>query len=87
MEKGKLNDDFAVVVIGGSAGSLEVITRILSDLTNLSLAIVLILHRKGSIHSTLADVLNFKSVLAVKEAEEKELIRPGHFYIAPADYH
>jgi two-component system, chemotaxis family, protein-glutamate methylesterase/glutaminase len=87
MEKAKLKDNFRVVMVGGSAGSLEVITRMLAGLLNTRLAIVLIIHRKGSIHSSLAEVLNLKTAVIVKEAEEKEVIAPGHVYIAPADYH
>ena len=87
MEKDKLKDNFHVVMVGGSAGSLEVITKMLGALTNTKLAMVLIVHRKGSIHSSLADILNLKAAVVVKEAEEKELISPGYVYIAPADYH
>jgi two-component system, chemotaxis family, protein-glutamate methylesterase/glutaminase len=87
MEKDNLKDNFRVVMVGGSAGSLEVITKILGELINTKLAIVLIIHRRGSIHSSLADVLNLKAAMVVKEAEEKEIIRPGFIYIAPADYH
>ena len=76
MEKAKLKDDFPVVMVGGSAGSLEVITAMLGGLSNPRLAIVLIIHRKGSIYSSLADVLNVKTPAIVKEAEEKEFIRP-----------
>ena len=82
-----MKDNFRVVMVGGSAGSLEVIVTMLSGLLNQRLAIVLIIHRKGSVHSSLADVLNLKSAVIVKEAEEKEFIRPGYVYIAPADYH
>lgn len=87
MEKDDLKKDFKVVMVGGSAGSLEVITRMLGGLLNKKLAIVLIIHRKGSVHSSLADVLNMKAAVVVKEAEEKEFIRSGYVYIAPADYH
>jgi two-component system, chemotaxis family, protein-glutamate methylesterase/glutaminase len=87
MEKVKLKDNFRVVLVGGSAGSLEVITRMLGELSNTHLAMVLIVHRKGSIHSSLADILNLKAAVIVKEAEEKEFINPGYVYIAPADYH
>jgi len=86
MEKAQLND-FRVVMIGGSAGSLEIIIKLLSELVNNRLAIVLIIHRKGSIHSSLADLLNLKTPMVVKEAEEKEFIQPAHVLIAPADYH
>ena len=87
MEKDKLKDKFRVVMVGGSAGSLEVISGMLGGLLNPNIAIVLIIHRKGSIYSSLADVLNLKTSVVVKEAEEKEFIRPGYVYIAPADYH
>lgn len=87
MEKAKLNSEFRVVLVGGSAGSLEIIIKMLSALVNNRLAMVLIIHRKGSIHSTLADLLNLKTPMVVKEAEEKEFIQPGHVLIAPADYH
>lgn len=87
MEKDNLKTDFQVIMVGGSAGSLEVITKMLGGLFNKKLAIVMIIHRKSSVHSSLADVLNLKAVVTVKEAEEKEFIQPGFVYIAPADYH
>src|SRR5687767_6968019 len=86
MEKAQLND-FRVVMIGGSGGSLAIIIKLLSELVNNRLAIVLIIHRKGSIHSSLVDLLNLKTPMVVKEDEEKELIQPAHVLIAPADYH
>jgi two-component system chemotaxis response regulator CheB len=87
MEKGNVSDDFKLVVIGGSAGSLEVVIKVLGSLTNSRLAFILVIHRKGSVYSTLADLLDLKTALVVKEAEEKEFIRPGLLLIAPADYH
>ena len=87
MEKAKLNNGFRVVMVGGSAGSLEVIIKMLGSLVNNRLAILLIVHRKGSIHSSLASLLDMKTAVIVKEAEEKEFIKPGYVYIAPADYH
>lgn len=87
MEKTQVNDDFRLVVIGGSAGSLEVILAMLRDLTNEKIAMIIVIHRKGSTHSGLPDLLNLKSPITVKEAEEKEPLRPGYVYIAPADYH
>ena len=82
-----MKNEFRVVMIGGSAGSLEVVIHMLQGLINVNLAIVLIIHRKGSIYSNLAELLNLKTSFVVKEAEEKEFILPGNFYIAPADYH
>lgn len=87
MEEIDVSGQFPIVVIGGSAGSLEVILRMLEDLTNDRLAIILVIHRKGSLHSDLPELLNLKSAMIVKEAEEKEFIQPGYLYVAPADYH
>jgi two-component system chemotaxis response regulator CheB len=87
MEKENVSSNFRLVAIGGSAGSLEIVIKMLRDLRNSHMAIILVLHRKGSVQSSLADLLDLKTVFKVKEAEEKEFIRPGFVYIAPADYH
>lgn len=87
MAETKISDDFRLVVIGGSAGSLEVILAALRSLTNRAIAIIIVIHRKESLHSGLAEVLNLRTAVMVKEAEEKEPVLPGHVYIAPADYH
>lgn len=76
-----------VIVIGGSAGSLEVIIKILADVFVRKFPILIVLHRKGSADSMLVDILSGRSALRIVEAEEKEPIKPGVVYIAPADYH
>lgn len=77
-----------LLVIGGSAGSLEVILNALQHLNkDLPFAIIIVLHRKPSNDSTLTDLLSSKTKAAVIEANEKEPINPGYIYIAPADYH
>ncbi|MEJ5993717.1 chemotaxis protein CheB [Pedobacter sp. Du54] len=76
------------LVIGGSAGSLEVLLRILPDLrTDLSFPIIIVVHRKQGTDFLLSDLLSSKTSLKVKEVEEKEQIRPKTIYIAPSDYH
>lgn len=78
-----------LITIGGSAGSLQVILEILPKLrSDLSTSIVIIFHRKATPNAEmLIDLLNLKSVLPVKEAEDKEKIKPGVIYIAAANYH
>ena len=77
-----------IVIIGGSAGSLEVIMRLLPSLhANLRIPIIIVMHRRNTYESLLAKILSAKTTLKVKEAEEKEKIIPGNVYIAPADYH
>ncbi|HYG14638.1 MAG TPA: chemotaxis protein CheB, partial [Bacteroidia bacterium] len=76
------------MLIGGSAGSIEALLTILPALKpGLKFPIVIILHRKYAPDSNLADLFTMKSSLPVSEVEEKESIKPGRIYIAPADYH
>jgi two-component system chemotaxis response regulator CheB len=88
MEKSGLNPTINAVVIGGSAGSLEVLFQLLPLLhENLSVAILIVLHRKNSADSSLAALLAGKCLLPVSEAGDKDPMQPGHIYLAPSDYH
>ncbi len=76
------------LIIGGSAGSLEVLLTILPDLnSSLTFPVVIVLHRKPGKESLLVDLLGTKTKLKVKEIEEKEKLRPAVIYIAPPSYH
>lgn len=80
--------NYDLIVIGGSAGSLEVILKILPDLDpELQAALILVLHRKSDSDSALVELLATRSPLPVEEAAEKDPIQAGHIYVAPADYH
>ncbi|EDM36394.1 protein-glutamate methylesterase [Pedobacter sp. BAL39] len=75
-------------VIGGSAGSLDVLLKVLPLVrTDLSFPIVIVIHRKHGADSLLPDLLSARTSLRVKEVEEKETILPGTVYVAPSDYH
>jgi len=89
MEKALNKAAQKLLLIGGSAGSLEVILAMLPNLrVHPSMAIIIILHRKGGDESTvLLSLIKERTSLPVHEAEEKELITGGHIYIAPGDYH
>jgi two-component system chemotaxis response regulator CheB len=76
------------LVIGGSAGSLDVLLRVLPHLSpDLSFPIIIVVHRKHGADSLLPELLSGKTKLTVKEVDEKEKIRAGVIYIAPSDYH
>lgn len=75
-------------LIGGSAGSLEVLLKVLPDLdASLPFPIIIVLHRKPGKDNILTDLLAAKTQLHVKEIEEKEKIKPSTIYIAPPNYH
>lgn len=83
-------DQIKLVAIGGSAGSLDAIFRILPLLKpSASFAVIIILHRKpgASGEELLVELLRARTDWVVQEAEEKEVLMPGHIYVAPPDYH
>ncbi|MBE7178266.1 MAG: chemotaxis protein CheB [Mucilaginibacter polytrichastri] len=81
-------DAVKCVVIGGSAGSLQIILHILSGLNqNFQIPLIIVMHRKNEPKSNLVEVLASRAKTPVKEAEDKERIEPGLIYLAPADYH
>jgi len=87
MAQGSTIKRYQLLVIGGSAGSLDGILQLLPAVKKLtSLAIVLVLHRRNG-ESILAHLLSERTSWPVKEVEEKEPIVAGTIYIAPADYH
>jgi two-component system chemotaxis response regulator CheB len=76
------------LIIGGSAGSLDVLLEIFPSLSNeIDFPIILVTHRKSGNDALLSDLLRSRTRLKVNEAEEKDRILHGNVYIAPADYH
>ncbi|MEP6465126.1 MAG: chemotaxis protein CheB [Parafilimonas sp.] len=79
---------YRMLVIGGSAGSLDVILKIVSALPVTDyLSVIIIVHRKNDGESIFANLLSVRTNLIVREVEDKETIKGGCIYIAPADYH
>jgi len=76
------------LVIGGSAGSLDVLLKALPAIEGpLSFPIVIVVHRKHGTDSLLPDLLSSRTQMRVKEVDEKEVLAAGTIYIAPSDYH
>lgn len=81
-------NDCDALIIGGSAGSLDVLIQVLPDLNPaLPFPIVIVLHRKSGKESLLTDLLSTKTKLTVKDLEEKEKMMGSTIYIAPPNYH
>ncbi len=79
---------YKAVIIGGSAGSFQVITKILASLPkNFNIPLFLCLHRLKHVRSGFVEALSIKSVLPIVEPFDKEHIRSGKIYLAPANYH
>ncbi len=77
-----------VLVIGGSAGALEVILQFLPRVrVDITFALVIVLHRSAGTDSSLDQLLALRSLLPVKEIEDKMRMKAGTVYLVPADYH
>jgi two-component system chemotaxis response regulator CheB len=88
MSKYNLNNSYKAVVIGGSAGSFQGVVKILSHLPkNFPLPIIMCLHRLKHVRHGFVEALSLKSVVQVTEPHDKEAIRKGSVYLAPANYH
>jgi len=88
MEEDQITPKCSVVIIGGSAGSLNAILRILPDVPVLnSFALVIVVHRRSTDDLTLEELLKLKTKITVKAVEDKMPLLPGFIYIAPSNYH
>jgi two-component system chemotaxis response regulator CheB len=80
---------YRLVAIGASWGGLDVLRDILRDLpAELDAAVVIAQHRSPDSHPTaFRDLLGAVTHLKVREASDKDAVRPGTVYIAAPDYH
>jgi two-component system, chemotaxis family, protein-glutamate methylesterase/glutaminase len=76
------------VVIGASAGGLNALAEILSELMpNYPFPVIVIQHRGSDQSQLLEHVLQHKCKIRIKQADEKEALSTGVVYIAPPGYH
>lgn len=88
MNRFNLDNNFKAIVIGGSAGSFQGITKILSSLPkNFELPIIMCLHRLKHVRHGFVEALSIKSIKPVIEPFDKEQVKKGNIYLAPANYH
>lgn len=84
----KISNSYKAVVIGGSAGSFQGVTKILSSLPpDFDLPIIMCLHRLKHVRNGFVEALSIKSVNPVVEPADKESIKKGKVYLAPSNYH
>jgi two-component system, chemotaxis family, protein-glutamate methylesterase/glutaminase len=77
-----------LVLIAGSAGSLQVMLSILTAMgREYPIPVLVVLHRNNVFESSLEELMSIRTNLVIKEVEEKEPILPGVVYLCPADYH
>jgi len=88
MGKFNLSNKFKAIVIGGSAGSFQPVTKLLAALPkDFPLPIFLCLHRLKHVRHGFVEALSIKSNKKVVEPLDKETVKKGIVYLAPANYH
>ncbi len=79
---------YEAIVIGTSSGGINAIKLITSALPEkFSIPLIIVLHIGKYSDSGWINLLNEKCKLTIKEADEKEEIKPGNIYIAAPNYH
>ena len=77
-----------IVVIGTSTGGPKALKKVISSIPpNVKAAFLVVQHMPSGFTKSLANRLDYVSMVKVKEAEEDEIIKCGHVYIAPGDFH
>ncbi len=76
------------MIIGGSAGSFQIVTKIIASLpANYPLPVILCLHRLKHVRSGFVEALSIKAQMPILEPNDKDSIKSGRIYLAPANYH
>lgn len=84
----KSDAPYEAIVIGTSAGGTELLKSIVRQLPpHFSIPLIVVQHISADSGGYWIEMLNKLAAIRVKEADEKEQIKPGTMYIAPSNYH
>ncbi|MGB2632793.1 MAG: chemotaxis response regulator protein-glutamate methylesterase [Candidatus Acidiferrum sp.] len=83
-----LSDRVDILAIGSSTGGPNALAVLLPALAEqFPVPIVVVQHMPPLFTRLLADRLNKQSAIAVHEGAEGDVLKPGHVWIAPGDFH
>lgn len=79
---------FELIAIGCSLGGMHALQQILGSLpASFPVPIAVVQHRYRTSNETLPQYFRKLTPLTVVDAEDKQWLRPGTVYLAPANYH
>lgn len=88
MEKNQVDNSLKLVLIGGSAGSLDVLMQVLPQVNkHQNYALIIVLHRKNTDDNLLEDLFAARISMPVCPVEDKTPLQNGSVFVAPSDYH
>lgn len=84
----KYSDALNIVAIGSSTGGPRALQNVISQIPqNINAAFLVVQHMPAGFTRSLAERLDTVSYVTVKEAEDNDIVKTGHVYIAAGDYH
>lgn len=79
---------YRLLVLGASTGGLRALETLLRGLpADFPLPLLAVQHLPAGVESGMADLLDARSAIRVKEADDLEPLVPGVLCLAPPDYH
>jgi two-component system chemotaxis response regulator CheB len=83
-----VSHSFPVIAMAASVGGLKALSIILGGLpANFSAAIAIVMHLEPQHKSILAEILNSRTHLAVKQAHTGDVLSRGSVFVAPPNHH
>jgi two-component system chemotaxis response regulator CheB len=77
-----------VLLLGGSAGSFNLIFQVIKNLQpDLNKTVIIVIHRKKNFQSDIERMFSENSKMPLKEISDKDKINKNTVYVAPANYH
>ncbi|HEX7192216.1 MAG TPA: chemotaxis protein CheB [Thermoanaerobaculia bacterium] len=84
----KVERHFQLIVIGCSLGGMNALLQVIGDLPEtFPIPITVVQHRYRTSNEGLPAYFRRHAHLKVVDADDKQWIRPGYVYLAPANYH
>lgn len=79
---------YEVLTIGTSAGGIEALKKIFTDLTNMgNVAVIVVMHLSPNSKSYLSKIISDVTKFEVLEIEDKMELKRGVIYVGPPNYH
>src|SRR5471030_2585595 len=83
-----VSHSFPVIAMAASVGGLKALSVILGGLpANFPAAIAIVMHLAPEHKSILAEILNSRTHLAVKQAHTGDVLSRGSVFVAPPNHH
>jgi len=75
---------FPIVAVGASAGGLEAVTALLSELpSDTGMALVIVQHLSPTHESLLGEILGRATAMPVRTVGDRTPVEPNHVYVIP----